>query len=118
MKGLWLGAFLLASCSTMDVKTNYNPSAHFRKYHTYAWLPNTDRGQTAELLRGSPAEQRIQSDVDRALAARRIYRAAPGQTPDFLVTYHVVLQQKLNVDDWGYGVGWGEPGPDAYSYTQ
>src|SRR5262245_9686503 len=116
-----LGMMALASCSTMSVKANYNPATPFAKYQTYAWLPNRDKGQTADLMRGSPTEQRLQSDVDRSLAAKGITRAAPGQQPDFLIAYHVVSQEKLNVEDWGYGggwAGWGLGGPDVYSYRQ
>jgi hypothetical protein len=118
-----LAATSALSCSTMEVKTNYNPSAQFGRYRTYAWLPNTDEGRHADLMRGSPAEQRIRADVDRQLAARGIVPAPPGQPPDFLVTYHAALEEKVSVRDWGYGYGyryaWGPGmGPDAYSYTQ
>jgi hypothetical protein len=116
---LGLGLLGAAACSTLDVKTNYNPSANFAQYRTYAWLPVQDRSQAAQLFVGSPAEGRLKGDVAQALAKRGIVPAAQGQRPDFLISYHVGTEQKVNVTDWGYGWGpWMGPDVSAYSYTQ
>lgn len=115
---LLLGAIAFTGCSTMSVHETYNPSTPFAQYRTYAWMPNNDTGRVAELMRGSPTEQRLRSDVDAALAQKGISQAPPGTQPDFLIAYHVVTQEKMDINSWGYGFyGWGGP-VDAYTYTQ
>jgi hypothetical protein len=115
---LLLGVIATAGCSTMSVHSTFNPSATFSQYRTYAWLPNTDKTRVADLMRGSPSEQRLQSNVDQALAAKGITLAPAGTQPDFLISYHVATQEKMDVTDWGYGFyGFGGP-VDAYTYTQ
>jgi len=115
---LLLGAIAVTGCSTMSVHDTYNPSAPFAQYRTYAWMPNNDRGRTAELFRGSPTEQRMKSDLDQALMTKGITAAPPGTQPDFLIAYHVATQEQMDVNSWGYGFyGWGGP-IDAYTYTE
>jgi hypothetical protein len=115
-RSILISLLAFASCSTMDVKTNYVPNANFAQYRTYAWLPNKDTGQTAQLMHGSPAEQALKSDVAQQLATKGIQQDTTGN-PDFLIAYHVMSKEKTDVMDWGYGYGWGG-GADVYQYTQ
>ena len=115
-RSMLLSLLAIASCSTLEVKTNSAPNTNFARYRSYAWLPNSDTGQVAQLLRGSPTEQAIKNDVGQQLAAKGITPATMGN-PDFMIAYHVTTQQKLDVTNWGYGVGWAG-GEDVYQYTQ
>jgi hypothetical protein len=110
----------VVGCSTMSVKSSFDPASSFGQYRTYAWLPLMDQGHTAQLLRGSPAEQRIKAAVERDLAAKGILPTPARTRPDFVIAYHVMLEEKLNVTDWGYSVGYpyATPALDAYSYTE
>ena len=120
IRRLLLAVVVAAGCSTMSVKSSFNPATPFGQYRTYAWMPLGDHGSSAQLLRGSPAEQRIKANVERELAAKGILPASAGTRPDFLIAYHVMLKEKLNVTDWGYRVDYpyATPALDAYTYTE
>ncbi len=75
---------LVAGCAGLSVHSNFNPATDFDKYRTYAWVPAEQN-----LPPGSPAEQRIQADVDRELLTKGLMAVPPGVEPDFLVAYHV-----------------------------
>jgi len=113
---------LLAACTTITPKRDFDRNASFDRYKTYSWAiePNT-------LPPINPAvDQAIHSAVDKGLADRG-YTKAEGKTPDIYVVYHVTSVQKTDVrhyTDWGFGttyrpgygfyVGW--PGnPVTYS---
>jgi hypothetical protein len=103
-RAILLSFVAVASCSTtLQVKTNYTPNTNFAQYRTYAWLPVSEVGVTAQVLRGSTTEQAIKSSVEQQLAAKGIVPTATGN-PDFLIAYHVVLQQQLDMSAWAYGV--------------
>jgi hypothetical protein len=99
-------AFVLAACSTVTVTTDYDRSASFGKYKTYALAP-AKQGQTL-----SPASEAALRDALRTeLAARGITEATSGK-PDLAIVRHVFLQDKVSVQqytDWGYGYGGGWP---------
>jgi hypothetical protein len=108
----------LAACSSIDVRTDYDPEAlpAMDQYRTYAWLPlpeGDDPRVHNELM-----EARITSIVDETLAGRGFEKLTDG-VPDFLVGYHVALQGRMsttNVNTY-YGYGWGPWYTAAYGNT-
>ena len=95
-----VAACLLAACSTVTVTTDYDHSAPFGKYKTYALAP-AKQGQTL-----SPASEAALRDALRTeLAPRGIAEATSGK-PDLAIVRHVFLSDKISVQqytDWGYG---------------
>jgi len=94
----WLGATVVASTVTYD----YDRTANFSKFRTYAWV------------RGNPVSdelnhQRIMGAVDAQLAMRGFSRVEVGKNPDVLVAYHAAFDQSLQVNVFGSG-GWGPYG--------
>jgi hypothetical protein len=94
----WLGATVLASNVTYD----YDRTANFSKYRTYAWV------------RGNPVSdelnhQRIMGAVDAQLSMRGFSMVGSGSNPDVLVAYHAAFDQSLQVNVFGTG-GWGPYG--------
>lgn len=107
----------LAGCVT--VRSATSPSANLAHYRTFAWYvsPTPTVQQTA--FERSPAGELVRERIARDLHARGI-RESPDR-PDFFVAYHTRLQQRLDVNDWGYPtVFWGAPpGPVTVDeYTQ
>jgi len=90
----------LAACETVTVTTDYDHSAPFGKYKTYALAP-AKHGQAL-----SPASEAALRDALRTeLAARGITEATSGK-PDLAIVRHVFLSDKISVQqytDWGYG---------------
>lgn len=104
---------LLSACVT--VRSSTAPGANLGAYHTYAWAQATD--PSVARLERSPQGQTIRNEIARNLNTKGIVEAPPGQPPDFLVSYHVVLRQQLDATDWGWG-WWGTwGGADIYTYT-
>lgn len=103
-------AAVLTACSTVTVTTDYDHSAPFASYKTYALAPAA-KGQTL-----SPAsEAALRDSLRTELAARGITEVSSGK-PDLAIVRHVFLQEKVSVQqytDWGYGMGgW----PYGYGY--
>lgn len=103
-----------AGCGA-TVHSTVAPNANLGQYKTYAFEAPRYRAGRSE----SPAEQELRSTLRRDLAQKGITEAGAGQQPDFLIAYHVMQQQKLDVQSMGYGYGWGWAGPTAVTtYTE
>jgi hypothetical protein len=99
-------ACAFAACSTVTVTTDYDHSAPFAKYKTYALAPAA-HGQTLSPV----SEAALRAALRTQLAARGINEVASGQA-DLAVVRHVFVQRKVSVQqytDWGYGYGGGWP---------
>jgi hypothetical protein len=94
---------LLAACSTITTKRDFDRTADFAKYKTYAWAPQPNTQAQAPVV-----DQAIHAAVDKDLAARGL-TMVQGKKPDFYVVYHVTSEQKTDVrhyTDWGYGTAY------------
>jgi len=103
-------------CSTrksMYVNTDYDPHAlpDFPFYETYSWLPENGDREIDEVVAA-----RITNAVDRELDAKGFHLVENIQGPDFLVGYHVAIDDKLGALDINsyYGYHWGR-WEDAYT---
>ena len=126
--GTLIAAVLLAvvaGCGT-SIQTNYDydVNANFENYRTYDWIPLPDtlpnNAQDAQ-THNSLLDQRIKNHVNAALKEKGM--TLDTNTPDMLVVYHVGVQDKVQVTDWGYRYsdyywGWGGRDIDVYNYEQ
>lgn len=103
MKRLALGAVMLAAlagcASTPTVHTDYDPSAQFGNFRTYAWLQKPEG-------RSPLVEQRVVAQIDAHLAGRG-WRQVAANEADVGVAGHVVTQQQQSVDTFYSGPAWG-----------
>jgi hypothetical protein len=124
---LILGFALLMSCSSITVKTDFDPSADFSKYKTYSWytgkMPDDDA-----LAKNPLIKKRVIASVDKVLAGKGFKKVDDGN-PDFVVIVHGATKQKTQISSYGYGAygygrwgyGWGGYGPsgiDVYQYDE
>jgi len=106
---LWLG---LPACTTMQLAWEYDREARFPVLHSFDWLPapQTSAGEPRTRYDGL-LEERIRDAVEAQLRAKGFRRDTVQ--PDFLVAYHVAVDQRLSVTHlselYGYGPGWGNP---------
>lgn len=114
---------LVAACSSVNIKHDYDSEANFAALKTYAWMaaPSNATGSVqAALQRNSLLDKRIKESADRQLAAKGY--ATEAGNPDFLVMYHLGAQDKINVTDWGYGYGrygrWYGGGVEVNQYKE
>ncbi|MHC4968476.1 MAG: DUF4136 domain-containing protein [Planctomycetota bacterium] len=109
--GLVVGALVswaLGGCSGISVWSERDPTASFAGLTTYDWAAVSQAVTNDPHAENPILDARVRHAVEAELAARGFEKQASG-TPDFLVGYHVAIQEKLDVryvDDY-YG----------YSYT-
>ena len=94
-----LGTTVLAE----SVTTDYDKSANFASFKTYAWTRGTE---VADQLN----HKRIVHSIDAQLAQKGMRMVEAGATPDVLIAYHVSLARDLQIDGFSSGLGgyrWG-----------
>jgi hypothetical protein len=107
LAGLLLGlSLLLASCSTLKVNNDYDPSVDFTKLKTYAWMEKANPNEAATIGDNTLIRNRIERSVNAVLDAKGL-NMVPRDEADFLISQHIGIQQKLQVDTTQYGYGYG-----------
>jgi len=95
----------LAEVVILAQKTSYDydKTADFTSFKTYAHKPGTPVGQ--ELI-----DQRIVAAIDTELAAKKLTKTATN--PDLFVVYHVAFDKEKDISTFssGYGGGYGPYG--------
>jgi len=103
LAGLTVSVMILCGCSTVSVTTDYDRTANFAKYRTYAVEPPAN----APALSPS-ADATLRTTLRENLAARGIIEVPPSGNPDLAVVPHMRTQQRYSVQQtttWGYGPG-------------
>src|SRR5215471_11324132 len=100
---------VVCGCSTITVTTDYDPSAPFGTYRTYAVEPPANVPPLSPTL-----DSALRGALQENLAARGIREVTMGENPDLAVVPHTRLQQRYSVQQytqWGYAPGvwpyWG-----------
>ena len=109
-------AWVLSGCSSMNVYSDFDPAADFAKLKTWDWVKNPGNVGQDPRLQNALVRGNVESAISDELL-RRDFRLAISQEPDFLVAYHLALDQKLDMqivnDYYGYayqgtyGATWG-----------
>jgi hypothetical protein len=103
LAGLSAPVMILCGCSTVSVTTDYDHTANFGNYHSYALEP------PPKAPAFSPStDAALRTTLRQGLAARGITEVTPGDKPDLAVVPHAKLEQKYSVEQysgWGYGPG-------------
>lgn len=106
---LLCAVLVAAGCSSVSVKRDFDTKYDFAALHTYNWMgaPESPSGSVQrELSQNSLIEGRVKRAVNEQLAAKGYKETT--QNPDFLVAFHTGVQDKTDVESWGYGWGyWG-----------
>lgn len=85
---LVLGAFVLLSCRTTQVKVDYNDSVDFFKFRSFNWLPRS--GTQKEYV--SVKEQKIFDTIENLLQEKQLQKS---DKPDLLVAVNVTEKDKV-----------------------
>ena len=116
---LALGLLVGGGCAGPDVRTDFDPSADFSAFRSFAYLGMTDRGYEVGASDKSPLRRRIEQLVEEQLVAKGVPQVNLEASPDLLVHlfFGVKGQQRVQKTGMapgllGRGYGWG-PG---YSY--
>ena len=113
MRFAWLLALALAACSSVQVKSDWDPTANFTELRTWKWQSATPLPTGNVRLDDPLVHKRIQAAIRTALDGRGYRQVAEGKA-DFEVAYHVAIDHKLDAQTiyTGYGPyrGWGMGG--------
>jgi len=100
--GTFVTAAIVAVMGTValaqNVSFDFDKSADFSRFRTYAWVKGT-------ILSDELNHGRIVSAVNGQLAMRGFSQVAPGAKPDVLVAYHATFDRDLQIT--GFSTGWG-----------
>jgi hypothetical protein len=89
-----------------QVSVNYDHSASFSQYHTYAWGSNN-----ANQIQNSILAQVAQQDINSAMQAKGFQLVQENQSPDLLLVASGGLKQQTSWSAWGMrGIGGGMGG--------
>jgi len=94
--------FLVASCASVRVNSDYDKNVDFTQYKTYAFFKNgIDKVGISDL-----DKKRILRSIDEEMAAKGLTKS---ETPDLLVNINTKSEKNVNVNQFyaGYGYGWG-----------
>ncbi len=97
-----LVVFVVAGCSTLTIRTDYDPQATFTQLRTYDWTDyDVDAGGNPAI--NSPlVERHIRTAVDSALASMGYQNVTSGDV-DFWVASRVVADEQSTIDrSYGY----------------
>lgn len=109
----------MAGCAGISVSTDYDTSRDFSTLKTYAWLEPKAKLVIDPLVDNDLMDKRIRRSVDAELQKRGYIKATGDKAADFLITYHVMAEDKLSVSSFqgafGYYPCWN-PGCAGYGY--
>ena len=110
--GCLLIVFLITGCSSISVKTDYNPSVDFSTYKTYRWV-DFKKMNDDQLIKNSLLQSRIIFAVDEELKKKR-FILSDTDDADFVVVVYGSKEERMNISNWT-GVYRYDPwmGPDG-----
>src|ERR1017187_8387430 len=89
-----------------QVSVNYNHSASFAQYHTYAW-----GSQNANQIQNSILAQVAQQDINSAMKGKGFNMVQETQNPDIILIAIGGMRQQTSYSAWGMrGIGGGMGG--------
>ena len=94
--------FILGSCSSVRVNSDYDKSVDFSQYKTYAFhKQGIDKVQISEF-----DKKRILHAIDAELSKKGMTKS---ENPDLLINILTKERERIDVDQYnaGWGYGWG-----------
>ncbi|MDF0651123.1 MAG: DUF4136 domain-containing protein [Nitrospira sp.] len=116
-----------AGCTSIDVKTDFDPAVDFSRFKTFAFTGLTDLNKTG-VLDNSLMRHRLETMIDRELRQKGLTQTSLDQHPDLLVHYWVGVKDKEQLQsrpgneasNWGERYGWSTSysGVSTYEYRE
>jgi hypothetical protein len=99
-----LASFFLQSCSGITVSQDYEKEYNFAGLKTFAWKPNDNKSygvKDNDLL-----DKRIRTAIENTLQVQSYHRL-DSYNPDFFISYHYNVEQKITSSGVSGGVSIG-----------
>ncbi len=100
---------LVAGCSSVTVRTDFDPDVDFSGWRTYGW--HQGKIISGDALSKNPlVRKRVFEAVNKTMRDRG-WRKLDEDDADFLILTHAGVEEKVQVNDWGgygrYDHRWG-----------
>lgn len=115
LSGLAIG---VVGCQSFNVRTDWDSSASFDAFQHYFWLEPPKAEDASPFADNTLLRKRVRFAIEDELAQRGFREVEAREDADFLVTYSVILEQRLQVDGYGLGAGAGTLGDRYYGFGQ
>ena len=114
LKQVFLVIFILIylqACSGIKVSQDYEQGYDFSALKTYSWKANDNNEYGLE--DNDLVDNRIREAIENELSAKSFTQVDTGK-PDFYVSYHVTIEQKVSSSDVSGGVSIGRSSRGRY----
>jgi Domain of unknown function (DUF4136) len=104
-----------AACSTLQVGSDYDRSATFSSFHTFAIMQRNHDHSDRSAVRNPLVAQRVQDDIKSDLTSRGFVYTDDAAQADFVVDFTVGSRERTDIQTypqpyaggwWGGGPGW------------
>jgi hypothetical protein len=108
---------LMMSCSSITVKSDFDPEYDFATFKTYRWANAQELNPDDELAKDQLIYRRVQAAVDEELAKKGLTLVESGDF-DIVVVAHAGIKERTQIHQTGghYG-GWYDPYWGPYGGT-
>ena len=127
---LMISLFYLVSCSSVTVKTDYDPGTDFSQFKSFK-IYDGKPVEGDELAKHPLVQKRVYASVEAKMQEKG-YTLHQGEgDPDIFIVVHAGSKEKIQVTNWGgnygpyggygwYGHRWGPygGGTDVYQYEE
>ncbi len=103
--------FAISACSGIQVSQDYEQGYNFSSLKTFDWKPN-DNNEYG-LQDNDLVDKRIRTAIVNTLSAKQ-YTLVDTGTPDFYISYHMTVEQKISTSNVSGGVSMGRSSRGRY----
>ena len=104
-----LTLLLLTACSSVTVRTDFDPEYDFGSFKTYRWASTDEINPNDELAKHPLVYKRVQAAVDQTMKEKG-FRMIESGDPDVVVVVNAGVKERMQVHQTGgYYRGWYDP---------
>ncbi len=97
----------LLGCQSFNVRTDWDPAIELSEFQRYFWLEPPVREDASPFADNTLLRKRVRAAIEGALAIRGFIASEVREDADFLVTYSVILEERMRVDGYSTTTGAG-----------
>lgn len=101
----------LQGCSGIKVSQDYEQEYNFAGLKTFAWKPNED--DEYGIADNDLVDKRIRTAIENTLKTKQYILLETGE-PDFYISYHVTIEQKVSSSNVSGGISVGRSSRGRY----
>ena len=102
--GVIIGISLLAGCTTLKTGNDFDRTASFARYRTYAWLPRDHFANRNPLI-----VRHAHEAIDSEMKSKGFLPAEEGHAADFVIDFTIGSHERIDVQSYpaAYRTPWG-----------